>query len=228
MTNTLFNLNIDGELEVNKPEARKIKEYANLFIRDKGSQGDYDGRKKLVACAEIYYIYLVYDVRSIYYNLDKDEKALLAKKDAGLKEDWKEDNTVKEAIKRYKEDFKLTSGGIAYVVAERGYYSTVKDVEYMQDSLIEIKKLLKSKVKALNLDNPNVQAKLGDLETNTMINEINILINSMSKTQKEIMNNISNFPNLAKDVKTLAIKFAEEEGGMKTVVGGRTLGNREE
>ena len=33
---TLFVLNPSGELEVNKPEARRILEYEVLFKRDKG------------------------------------------------------------------------------------------------------------------------------------------------------------------------------------------------
>jgi hypothetical protein len=69
MINTLFTLNITGELEISKPEVKSVKAFKVLFDRDKGSPGDSEGIKQLIACAEIYYIYLVYDVRSILYNL---------------------------------------------------------------------------------------------------------------------------------------------------------------
>ena len=222
--NTLFVLNTSGELEVNKPEARKIKEYADLFARDRSSPGDADGRKKFVSCAEIYYIYLVYDIRSIYYNYPLEIKKDKAKQDAKLSKQWKEDEVVERAIARYKDDFKLTSSGSAYAVAERAYYTQTRDTELLQDEILNLKELLDGILKRIKLKpvTPN------DLEATTRINEVVAIIKEIASTQKLIFDNIKTFSPLSKSVKELAAAFMEEGGNLKTPVGGGTLGNREE
>ncbi len=222
--NTLFLLNTHGELEVNKPEARKIKEYATLFIRDRSSVGDADGRKKLVSCAEIYYIYLIYDVRSPYYNLPLIEKKKKAKVDAKLAKNWVEDEAIELAIERYKEDFKLTASGKAYAVAERAYHAQASDTELLQEELLNLRGLLESILKKIN----NKAVAPNDIEVTTRINEISAIMNQMTSTQKAIFENIKTFTTLGKAVKDLAAAFIEEGGNLKTPVGGGTLGNREE
>lgn len=222
--NNLFQLNRDLELEVNKPEARKIVEFNVLMVRDKGSAGDSEGRKKYIACAEIYYIYLVYDVRSIYYFLPMHEKKEKAKKDAKLPDNWKEDQDIINAITIYKESFKLTGAGRAYVAAEKSYMSMTIDTEEMIESIEKYKHMLKiidAKIDAMNNGTPK-------LELTSKVNEATALIDAISELQKKVVNNIEKFPKLQKIVEDLARKFMEEGGSMKLVVGGRTTYNRED
>ena len=205
---TLFFLNDDGELEVNKPEARKIAEYAALLARDKGSPGDSEGRKKLIACAEIYYIYLVYDVRSIYYNLSLPEKQELARKDAGLPDTWKgEDELLKAAINRYLLDFKLTAAGKAYLVAERGYHTLASDAELLQETIVNHKYLL---TKILAKVDKQSQGQPQEIELLGSLKEAKLLMEEIVNIQKNLLTNIEKFPKLGETVKTLASKFSEE------------------
>ncbi len=224
--NVLFIINTSGDFEINKVEAKRIEEYNALIIRDKGGvfKGDYDGRRKLVASSEIYYIYLVYDPRSIYYNLPINERRLKARKDAELPEKWKEDELVLAAIVRYQYDFKLSAAGQAYVVAEKAYHTIAKDTEELQDDLINIKQILRSLSRKLETKGPT---SLGEGELITTTQQINAIIGEISKTQKDILTNISGFAKLQATVKELATKFADEGGSMKIPVGGGTVGNRE-
>ncbi len=223
--NQLFQLNYDLELEINKAEARKILEFKVLMVRDKGSEGDSDGRKKYIACAEIYYIYLVYDVRSIYYSLPMHEKKEKAKKDAKLPDEWKEDIEIVNAINMYKECFKLTGAGRAYVAAEKAYMSITIDTEEMLDAIEKYKQLLKpidAKIEAMT------KTESPRLELTSRVNEANALIEAITALQQKVVNNIEKFPKLQKIVEDLARKFMEEGGSMKLVVGGRTTYNRED
>ena len=224
---TLFVINPSGELEVNKPEARKIFEYDVLFKRDKGAAGigDPTGSKKVIACAEIYYIYLVYDVRSPYYNLSIEERKVKAREDAKLPDKWKEDKELELAVERYKQDFKLTAAGKAYSVAERAYHTMATDTEDLQDNIITLKGLLKKVMVKLEAKGP---AQLGEIELTNTANQANAIIAEIAKTQKAIIDNIKQFAPLGNTVKELAAKFAEEGGSMKVPVGGGRLGNREE
>jgi len=223
--NNLFQLNSDLELEVNKPEARKIVEFNVLMVRDKGSVGDSEGRKKYVACAEIYYIYLVYDVRSIYYFLPMHEKREKAKKDAKLPETWKEDQDIINAIAVYKESFKLTGAGRAYVAAEKVYMTITRDTEDMTDSIEKYKEMLR--VIDLKIDAMNASTS-PKMELVSKINEATALMGAITDLQDKVSKNIDKFPKIQKVVEELARKFMEEGGSMKLVVGGRTTFNRED
>lgn len=219
--NTLFIFTSSGTLEVNKPEAKSIDEYNILFKRDIGSPGDSNARNKLIACAELYYIFLLYDVRSIYYNLPIKERKIQAKLTAKLPEKWKEDAVLQEAINRYKQDFELTSSGKAYATAERAYYTIARDTQELQEEIINTKELLQDKLKKIK------SQKVGEIETNTYLSEANGIIADMLKNQKQIMDNIKQFSAMGIIVKDLAAKFIEEGGNIKIPVGGGTLGNRE-
>lgn len=212
-----FILNKDKELEINKPEVKKVPEYKALFDRDKGNKAT-----QMLACDELFYIYLVHDVRSKYYNLDLEEKKIKAKKDAKLPDKWKEDEKLENAVIRYKEDFKLSSSGNAYAVAERAAYTMSEDTSIMQDNLIRLKREAQGKLNKLQSDT------IGELEKATIINEYLAIVSNITKIQKDILTNIKEFKGLNKLVKDLAIEFAEDGGSLRVVVGGGTVGNREE
>lgn len=226
--NTLFVLNSYGELEINKLEVRKIPEYDILFKRDRGSDGDYNGSKKLIACAEIYYIYLVYDVRSIYYNLPLEQRKLKAIKDCKFKDTWKETKELDNAILRYKEDFKLSAAGMAYVVAEKSYRTFTKDTQDLLEELVDNKNMLNNLLKVHKNRDTGTGLKLkDDFALTTRVQEIAAVINEIVKAQGQIMANIKSFASLGDAVKLLATKFIEEGGNLKVPVGGGDLGNRE-
>jgi hypothetical protein len=221
--NTLFVLSNSGELEINKLETKKIPEFKVLFDRDLGSIGDYNGSKKYIACAELYYIYLVYDIRSIYYNLPIEEKKVRAKKDSKLPDNWKEDKAFEKAIETYKDIFTLSAAGNAYVVAEKAYYSVTRDAAEMQDTLMNMKEQLSFVLKKLK-----VAPKTKEVEIVGLLGDATALMLNMTKTQKEMILTIKTFGDLGENVKKLSYKFMEEGGNLKTPVGGGELNNREE
>lgn len=221
----LFILSNSGELEINKPEARRVPEFKALFDRDLGSKGDYDGKKKYIACAELYYIYLVHDIRSLYSNEDIDARKEKAKRDAGLPSNWKEDSVLASAVEAYKEQFKLSADGSAFITAERLYYTAAKDVEYMIDATIELKSLLYS---VMNRLKPSAgKTKLGDVETLTLAKEAQGLIKEIASNQKSMIDTAKTFDSLSKLVNQLALNFLASEGSLKTPVGGGELNERE-
>ncbi len=80
-----------------------IKEYNAIIKRDKGSDGDYDGRKKLMATKELAYIYFYADYKSPYYKYDEREKYLRICKALHLPENWMPDELIQAGIDRYSE-----------------------------------------------------------------------------------------------------------------------------
>lgn len=214
--NEYFIINKDKELEINKLEVKRIAEFKALFDRDKSAK-----ENALLACAELFYIYYVYDIRSKYYNLPLEEKRLRAKQDSKLPDKWKEDDKLEEAIIRYREDFKLSSIGNAYAVAERTAYSVAEDTNNMLDSILKLKQDAQKKLHKIENEN------IGETEKLINTNEYLAIISNTIKIQKDILGNIKEFKGLNKIVKDLAIDFAEDGGSFKLVVGGGDLGNRE-
>lgn len=222
----LFEVDRDKNFVVNKTEALKIKEYEVLYKRDKGSNGDSSGRAKKIFNAEIYYIYLVHDVRSAYYRLPVPERKQMALRDSGLGEaKWKEDKEFLEAVARYKEDFKLTASGAAYVAAEQALYSIAQDTMDNQEEVAKYKELIKGIKERLNKQGPQ---GLGDMEKVSAINEVVAVMGKITSLQKEQMTNIKGFKDLQKQVKELAGIFIEEGGSVRVPAGGYELGRREE
>lgn len=219
--NNIFFVNSDKELEINKIEAFRIESFAKLIKRDKGSKGDVTGSKLYIATGELYYIYLQYDIRSIYYNLSEEEKEIKARKDSKLPDNWKTDKVFEQAIKDYKECFKLTAAGNAYIVAEKSYFSITEDTRELQEEVIELKALLKKTQAGLKV------AKNDPLQIASISADITAIMTKIVKLQKDIMANVKLFKDLGDTVKILATKFIEEGGNLKSIVGDGELGRRE-
>lgn len=228
MENELFVLH-DGQLVVNRIEAKKIQEYEALFRRKQIVPQDPTGTKGYVASAELYFIYLMYDVRSLYANLPQNARYENAVRDAGLPDKWKLDSVVNEAILRYQSDFKLSAAGSAYVVAERSYFNMTQDAMNMLEDIIELKLEAEAKIKKFRGSRTSKSMlSNNDKESSEFLREYMMILSDMSKVQKELAALIKTFPEQDETVRKLANKFAKEGGKMKTVVGGGELGNREE
>lgn len=104
-------INFNGELfvlvdgiPVFSPTAKMIEDFKVLIVRDKGSKGDSDGRKKLHANKELAYIWFVVDRKSdIKNNYSEEERHEKAKRIVGLPEDWKADKYVEIAMSTWEE-----------------------------------------------------------------------------------------------------------------------------
>lgn len=95
-------IKIVDDMPVFNPEVRMIKSFKRLLERDKGSKGDHDGRKKLIATKELALIhfYCVYDSRFDSY--EGKEKVNILKEHLDLSNKWKVDEDIKDAIREYR------------------------------------------------------------------------------------------------------------------------------
>lgn len=215
----IFVLDSEGNIEIN-PLAKQIPEYKMVLMKDKGSEGDYDGRRKLKSKKEFLYIYHMCDPRSLCYNLGQIDKEIVAKKTAGLPEDWKESDFIIDAIVRYKLDIILTATGNSYYAAEKGLFSVAEDIKYLQDENENLKSELREELKKM-------RAMRDTADRVTAIAEITNLIKTITDNQKNMSTVIQSLPKLKQTVDELAAKYAEEGGGSARIHGGGTLGNRE-
>lgn len=85
------------------PEIRAIPVFRDIIARDRGSEGDSQGRKKLQATKEFAWIYFMHDPLSPYQALEKEER--LQKVGYLLFDNakYKPDKKLKEAADRYIE-----------------------------------------------------------------------------------------------------------------------------
>lgn len=96
---------IQNELPVLTAEARTIREFRAIIVRDKGTKlvrGDADGREKRFAIKELAYIYWSCDWRSIFlrnYSEEQRHKKIVDRLE--LPEDWKPDKIVDDAMTYY-------------------------------------------------------------------------------------------------------------------------------
>ncbi|RWZ86805.1 MAG: hypothetical protein EO766_13445 [Hydrotalea sp. AMD] len=98
----LFTLDANYQVELNKEWIMLIPEFAALLKRDKGSQGDYRGDKKLKARREFTFIYFDLDFTSPIREYPDFERREEAMKYAGLTE-ADLDGPVMDAHRRYEE-----------------------------------------------------------------------------------------------------------------------------
>lgn len=96
----------NSEFIINKEEILSIPSFNTILKRDKGSAGDSDGRKKLLAFKEFAYIYHMADINSQpnRSGSSKSEARAYSKEKSGLDEKWKEDDVIRQAIKDYEEE----------------------------------------------------------------------------------------------------------------------------
>ena len=95
-------ITLENEMPVFNPEIRMIKEFNRILMRDRGSEGDSQGRKKSVALKELafVYFYCVFDSRFDMYTTD-DERNEAIRDAVGLPKEWEIDDIIIDAIKAY-------------------------------------------------------------------------------------------------------------------------------
>ncbi len=91
-----------NEVMLDKEFIHIVPEFKTILVKDKGSQGDNDGRKKLMAKKKFFYIYLMEDYNSILENYEPYEKRIQAMEMLQLTE--KDiDADVLAALDKYRE-----------------------------------------------------------------------------------------------------------------------------
>ena len=94
----------NGELALAKDEILLVPEFSYILKRDRGSQGDAQGRKKLRAYQEFHYVYLIADYESPCNKQGMTDKEAheYAIKEIGLPEGYKPDEHLYRAIEKYR------------------------------------------------------------------------------------------------------------------------------
>ena len=120
----LFTINDTNQVELNKPWVMLVPEFANLLRRDKGSDGDYRGDKKLKAIKELTFIYFDLDFTSPIREWEEFERRQEAMRYADLTE-ADIDDKVMEAHAQYD----------AMLLGSSRSLKTLKAVEVSLDQL---------------------------------------------------------------------------------------------
>lgn len=97
-------INEDDSLATPSPFCTTIEPFRSIIRRDRGSEGDSQGRKKLFAAKEFAYIYGMVDYRSPYSSYNKEKRAdVLKNKIFGEDSDWEPDELIEQAMIDYEE-----------------------------------------------------------------------------------------------------------------------------
>lgn len=214
----------DDELVLDKEEARMIPAFKDIIVRDKGGKivGDSNGRKKYYALAELMYLYLVHNPKSMYRDAGEKERRMRAKKHVALEDEWVMDDKMVLAEKAYIKSLSLSATHQAVINAGRALYSIGKDIDLFNEQ----KNKLRAKLVVIQdkIDTTTDKVELKDLME--MENNLTTRLMAITKNIQIIIEKLtSNFETL----KALEIKLAKEENAHKQEIrGGGVLANREE
>lgn len=155
-------------------EARTIIQFNRILMRDKGSEGDSDGRKKKFALKELAFVYFYcsFDGRFQFYDTEK-ERIEAIKSVLGLPKEWVIDSVIEDAIKMYsyltetesmalvkearraikklKEfiedvDLNATTKSGTLVFSPKDLQSVIKDMPYTIESLNKAKEIVQKEL----------------------------------------------------------------------------------
>lgn len=218
----IFLISKEGLLEINKIEARTVKEFRTILIRDRGKQieGDYDGRRKWFAFRELMYIYLYHHPASMYRDLPDEIRHEKCIEHAELPDNWKVDKVINLAADKFLSLVGMTALHHSYINANKGVYSLGEDLKFFNNLRDKIRNKIKDKTLQLEdtIDEENVQKLTAEIDSSTLR-----LMDMGTK-----INAISNALPLAFDtVEKLKIKLLKESQGGGKLYGGGELNNRE-
>lgn len=95
--------NVNGKIELEKPEILLVKEFAELMNNERNKcKEDKTGEKHLRAFKEFTYIWLALDWQSLYANYSEQERHQEALKDSGLSEEEFNDPSFRAACRKYR------------------------------------------------------------------------------------------------------------------------------
>lgn len=185
---------VNGELQLNRDEILLYPEFAKIYRRDRGSEGDADGRKKYRAFKEFSYIYHTTDFNAYptQNGLNKAKAHEYAVNESGLEPTYKPDEEVSKAMNRYAKE---------HLSIAKKTMKTILEVFGMNDIII-------SSIK------DNIQM----LITNGTINKDQI--SELIKYQKDLIDIATNVPQQAIKLRETMILVEEDEKKQKSILYG--------
>ena len=92
MVTSFYKVDDNGNISISN-EARQVEPYKSIILRDKGSKGDAQGRKKHMAMKELAYIYwMCHSTSPFMVHKNLEERSDQVKLRVGLPEKWKPDS----------------------------------------------------------------------------------------------------------------------------------------
>lgn len=186
---------LENDIPVFNPAAKLIKEFKAVIERDKGSLGDSQGRKKLQATKELAFVALYVSLKSPY-NRNFDEQARVGELVRGLElpPDWRLDEVMKKAMKRY-ELTQVTPSSAMIVSVRKALYSSRNIISFLE-------KRLEKTMKAL-------------MEAELLGDEVDALMDKAIKDVEKILECAAKLTKQLADLDILEKKYVKEMEEMK-------------
>ena len=208
----------DGLLVIDKDYIRGIPKFSKILQRDKGSEGDFDGRKKEYAFKEFYYIKMVADkfCYPAQAGLNEKETHICAIKEAQLPDTYKPDKEIKECIEKYKEIQDLTTPTLNTI------HSLLQGLKVSNVICRNIIKNIESTIELMESDRQRC------LENDQPVDLAKVLAMTTTLIQQlEQLNKIgNNIPKTIESLEKLEEKLSKEISGVNISRGGKEIGNR--
>jgi len=124
----LFEINEVTKLAEPTAEARTIACFKEIIKRSRPIDGDHDGRKKTLNNMELAYVYFIGTYDSRFKLLHGEERVKAVKRLIGLKDEWKPDKVVEEAVATFV-DLQTTESTKLVEVLGKSIESLTKYIE---------------------------------------------------------------------------------------------------
>jgi len=219
----LFTIDKIGEVTLDRDEIRLHPPLYKLFQRDKGSEGDSDGRKKLMTFKECAFIYFLADVEGDcaqqgYTGKEADERGI---KFSRLPFDYKRDKVFNEAVDYYKEHQDENPENLILIELKSGLRNNYKIYHELNNTIEEklelLKKIKKQQEEKTTKDNATL---IDDMTATTAA------IDTLLKYSKNIYEIISEAPKAFSEIEKIETKVKASRHVNRNSRGNKKIGNR--
>lgn len=203
-------LTVDNDFEVSiSPEALELKVFKAIVTRDKGSKGDFDGRKKFRAKKEFAYIFNMVHPDSPFASLEPALRTKRLKEELFYEEDWAPDAVVNAALTLYEE--LITTASVRVLRTLRRTLNTTDGI--IQKVIDDVQKRVDT-----NEHNKMYTNRVGT--TTTGVSMIMDDLNQLIKLSNQI-------PAVLETITKQEEKVASEKAAGGRTKGGKTISERE-
>lgn len=219
MTRDIFTIE-HGLLIIDKDYVRGIEEFRRILERDKGSEGDADGRKKFMAFKQFMYMYITsspsaYPQKGGY---SEKEAHIAGIKESKLPDSFKPDKDLKIAIDKYKEirrELNPASKTISIIVKSLRLSEKIcEDINESMEEALEISRAERKKKKELG-------------EPNNMLADLTVT-NQLIEKLDQVVKIANKLPDTIKTLEATEARLVQEEMKEQLGRGGKKIGNRAE
>jgi len=211
----LFQLGKYRMVELDREWISTIKEFKKILVRDRGTKGDLEARKKLQATKEFTFIYHYCDYKSQFGNYSERDRLAESIRNAELPLDfdYTKDEDLVLAIKKYR-DLQETPALKVLTEAKEGLHTAHRVIRKIRTSL-------ETKLEAADFDELEVVEEKGKTK-------IVDPITKMTSSLKALMDLTNQVGPALKNIKELEEEVKKELGEKKALRGDKEKGVRED